>query len=212
MSFLPISKEDMQSRGWDSVDFVFVTGDAYVDHPTFGTAILSRLLESYGFKVAISAQPNMKSDEDFTKFGRPNLAFLVNSGNLDSMVAHYTVAKRRRSEDAYSPGRKTGLRPDRAVTVYTKKIKELFPDCPVIIGGLEASLRRFAHYDYWADKIMPTILLDSGADLLVYGMGEKQTVEIAQRLMYGEYIGNLTDIMGHLLPCSRKQIPPRSVR
>ena len=210
MSFLPISKQDMLDRGWDYVDFVFVTGDAYVDHPSFGAAILSRLLESYGFKVAILAQPDVNTNADFTQFGRPNYGFLVNSGNLDSMVAHYTVAKRKRSEDAYSPGRKMGLRPDRAVTVYTKKLKELYPDCPVIIGGLEASLRRFAHYDYWADKIMPSILVDSGADLLVYGMGEKQVIEIAQRLMYGEYIGSLTDIKGtcYLVPINKYRPGP----
>ena len=185
MPFLPINREDMKKRGWNEVDFVFVTGDAYVDHPTFGAAILSRLLESRGYRVAVLAQPNWKDNFDFTKFGKPRLGFFVNAGNLDSMVAHYTVAKRRRHDDAYSPGKKAGLRPDRAVTVYSKKIKSIYPDIPVVIGGIEASLRRFAHYDYWSNKVMPSVLLDSGADLLSFGMGEHQTVEIAERLAAG---------------------------
>ena len=147
MAFLPITKEEMLARGWDAPDFVLVTGDAYVDHPTFGTAIISRLLEHYGYHVAILSQPDWKTDRDFQRFGKPKLAFLVNAGNIDSMVAHYTVARNRRKTDAYSPGNRPGLRPDRAVTVYSQKCKTLYPDVPVIIGGLEASLRRFAHYD-----------------------------------------------------------------
>lgn len=202
MPFLPVTKEDMKTRGWDEADFVFVTGDAYVDHPTFGPALLSRLLESRGYRVAVSAQPNWKTDYDFTKFGKPRLGFLVSAGNLDSMVAHYTAAKRRRHEDAYSPGKKIGLRPDRAVTVYSQKIKSIYPDVPVIIGGIEASLRRFAHYDYWENKVMPSVLVDSGANLLSYGMGEHQTLEIAERLNNGELPATMTDIRGtcYLVP------------
>ena len=196
MNFLPITKEDLKKRNWDEIDFAVVTGDAYVDHPSFGTAIISRLLESYGFKVGIIAQPNIVKANDFTRFGTPRLGFFVSSGNIDSMVAHYSVSKKRRTEDAYSPGKKAGLRPDRAVIAYTNKIKELFPNSPVIIGGLEASLRRFAHYDYWSDAVRESILFDSGADLLVYGMGERQTREISERLANGEPIHNLTDIKG----------------
>lgn len=196
MAFLPISQADMAVRGWDAPDFVLVTGDAYVDHPTFGTAIISRLLEHEGFHVAILAQPDWHTDRDFMRFGRPKLGFLVNAGNLDSMVAHYTAARKRRSDDAYSPGRKAGRRPDRAVTVYTRKLKQLYPDLPVVIGGLEASLRRFAHYDYWDDSIHPSVLIESGADLLIFGMGEHQIVEIAQRMAAGELPAAMRDIRG----------------
>ncbi len=164
----------MQQRGWEQCDFIFITGDAYVDHPTFGTAIISRVLESAGYNVGIIAQPNWRTDEDFKRLGTPKYGFLVNAGNIDSMVAHYTVAKRPRSADAYSPGNKTGLRPDRAVTVYCRALRKIFGNIPIVIGGLEASLRRFAHYDYWADRVMPSVLIDSGADLLSFGMGEKK--------------------------------------
>ena len=210
MPFLPITKEEIAAMGWDAPDFVLVTGDAYVDHPTFGTAIISRVLESYGYKVAILAQPDWHSNRDFMRFGKPHLGFMVSAGNIDSMVAHYTAARRRRSEDAYSPGNKSGLRPDRAVTVYTKKIKECYPDSPVIIGGLEASLRRFAHYDYWDDKIYPSVLIESGADLLSYGMGESQTIEIAQRLNNGEPINTVTDVLGtcYAIPTSEYKPGP----
>ena len=196
MPFLPVTKQEIIRLGWDVPDFVLVTGDAYVDHPTFGVSIISRVLESYGYKVAILAQPNWRNHTDFTKFGQPRLGFMVTAGNIDSMVAHYTAAKRRRSEDAYSPGGKAGLRPDRAVTVYTKKIKEIYPDSPVVIAGLEASLRRFAHYDYWDNSVHPSVLIESGADLLSYGMGENQTIEIAARLNSGEPVSALTDIRG----------------
>ncbi len=196
MAFLPVSKEEIEALGWDVPDFVLVTGDAYVDHPSFGVAIISRLLESHGYRIAILAQPDWRTGRDFTRFGRPRLGFMVTSGNIDSMVAHYTAARRKRGEDAYSPGGRAGLRPDRAVLVYTKKIKELYPDCPVVIAGLEASLRRFAHYDYWDDAVRPSILLDSGADLLSYGMGERQTIEIASRLRDGEPVSALRDIRG----------------
>ena len=194
--FLPISKKDMQERGIDQLDFIVVTGDAYVDHPTFGTAIISRVLESEGYSVGIIAQPNFKTGAEFLKLGVPRFAFMVNAGNIDSMVAHYTAAKRKRSEDAYSPGCKMGLRPDRAVTVYSRIIKELCPAVPVIIGGLEASLRRFAHYDYWADEVMPSVLLDSKADILSFGMGERQTKEIAKILAGGGKIEDLREIKG----------------
>ena len=194
--FLPISKEDMIARGWDSVDFVYVSGDAYVDHPSFGASIITRVLEAEGFKVGFISQPDWNSDADFKVFGKPKLGFFVSSGNIDSMVAHYTVAKRKRNTDAYSPGGKMGLRPDRAVIVYCNKIREIYGDVPIIIGGLEASLRRFAHYDYWDDKIRPSILFDSKADLISFGMGEKQTAQIAQRLNSGESIKEMHDIKG----------------
>lgn len=194
--FLPISKKDMRRRGIEQLDFICVTGDSYVDHPTFGTAIISRVIEAEGFSVGIIAQPGWKNPNDMMRLGAPKYAFFVNSGNIDSMVAHYTVAKRRRSDDAYTAGGKSGRRPDRALTVYCKLIREAYPDIPIIIGGLEASLRRFAHYDYWDDSVYPSILLDTGANLLSYGMGEKQTAEIAHRLANGEPISALTDIRG----------------
>lgn len=210
MPFLPITKQEMHELGWTEPDFVLVTGDAYVDHPTFGVAIISRVLESHGYKVAILSQPDWRTDKDFTRFGKPRLGFMVTAGNIDSMVAHYTAARRKRSSDAYSPGGKTGFRPDRAITVYTKKIKQLYPESPVIIGGLEASLRRFAHYDYWDDAIHPSVLLSSGADLLSHGMGERQTIEIADRLNAGEPVESLTDILGtcYLVPTEQYQPGP----
>ena len=195
--FLPVNKNDMLNRGWDIVDFVYVNGDAYVDHPSFGASIITRVLEHAGFTVAFLAQPDWRRNDDFTQFGTPRLGFLVSSGNIDSMVAHYSVAKRPRSVDTYSPGGKMGKRPDRAVDVYCHKIREIYgKDMPIIIGGLEASLRRFAHYDYWDDCIKPSILVSSGADLLIYGMGEKQIVEIAERLRNGEDVHSLNDIRG----------------
>ncbi|MCH5314308.1 MAG: YgiQ family radical SAM protein [Eubacterium sp.] len=201
MSFLPITKKEMLERGWEYVDFVYVTGDSYVDHPSFGAAIITRVLESKGYRVAVLSQPDWKSDADFLQFGKPRLAFFVTSGNIDSMVAHYTAAKRLRHDDAYTAGGVAGKRPDRAVIVYSNKLKELFPDTPVIIGGLEASLRRFAHYDYWDDKIRPSILIDSKADLLSFGMGENQTIEIADRLNNGESISTMRDILGTVYAC-----------
>lgn len=185
MSFLPVNKKDMEDRGWDQVDFVLVTGDAYVDHPSFGTAIISRLLERYGYKVAILAQPNWKNAEDFKRFGKPRLGFLINSGNVDSMVNHFSVFKHRRKTDQYSIGGKAGYRPDRAVIVYSNRAKEAYKDVPIIIGGLEASLRRMGHYDYWDDKVRKSILLDSKADILIYGMGERAIIEIAEALESG---------------------------
>ncbi|WP_270942726.1 YgiQ family radical SAM protein [Romboutsia lituseburensis] len=183
--FLPICKQDMIDRGWEELDFVLVTGDAYVDHHSFGTAIISRVLENVGYKVGIIAQPDWKSTDDFMKLGRPRLGFLVNGGNMDSMVNHYSVSKKHREKDMYSPGGKMGLRPDRATIVYCNKIREAYKNVPVIIGGIEASLRRFAHYDYWSDKVRKSMLIDSGADMLVYGMSEKQIVEVANALNDG---------------------------
>ena len=194
--FLPISKEDLKKRNIDQLDFIIVTGDAYVDHPSFGTAIIGRTLESQGFTVGIIPQPRWDSVEDFKKLGTPKYAFLVNSGNIDSMVNHYTAAKKKRHDDLYSPGGKSGFRPDRAVIVYCNKIREAFKDIPIIIGGIEASLRRFAHYDYWSDKVRRSILLDSKADLLSYGMGEKTTIQIAEMFKYGSKISDMTDIRG----------------
>lgn len=199
--FLPINAQEVHNRGWNEVDFVYVNGDAYVDHPSFGAAIITRVLEAKGFRVGFIAQPDWHNCEDFKRFGRPKLGFFVSSGNIDSMVAHYTAAKKRRSDDAYTAGGKSGSRPDRAVIVYCNRIREAFGDIPIIIGGLEASLRRFAHYDYWDDKIRRSIIFDSQADLISYGMGEKQTIEIATRLASGEKISELTDIRGTCYVC-----------
>ena len=196
MAFLPITKEDMQKRGWEQPDFVLVTGDAYVDHPSFGTAIISRQLERFGYKVAILAQPDWRSVDDFRRFGKPRLGFLVNAGNVDSMVNHYSVFKHRRKQDNYSPGGKTGNRPDRAVIVYSGRCKEAYKGIPVIIGGIEASLRRLAHYDYWEDKVRRSILLDAKADILIYGMGERAIVEIAEALDSGMEARDITWIKG----------------
>ena len=194
--FLPVSKEDMEERGWWWYDFLLVTGDAYVDHPSFGTAVIGRALEAEGYRVAVLAQPDWHSADAFRAMGRPRLGVMIGSGNLDSMVAHYTAAKKRRSEDFYSPGKKAGLRPDHAVIVYANRAREAFPDLPIVIGGLEASLRRFAHYDYWDDKVRRSALADAGADILVYGMGEYATREIARRLKKKEPVSSMTDIRG----------------
>lgn len=207
--FLPLSKKEILERGWDVPDFVCVTGDAYVDHPSFGIAIISRLLESLGFRVALLSQP--RSEGDYARYGAPRLGFFVTGGNIDSMVAHYTAAKKRRSDDAYTAGNRAGARPDRALTVYAQAIRRVFPGTPVIIGGLEASFRRFAHYDYWDDTVKPSVLLESGADLLVYGMGERQTAEIAQRLKAGEPVSALTDIKGTCILTTGEGLPQNSV-
>ncbi|MBR2867975.1 MAG: YgiQ family radical SAM protein [Clostridia bacterium] len=205
--FLPVSKEDMTARGWDCADFVYVSGDAYVDHPSFGASIITRVLENAGFRVAFLAQPDWRSDRDFTRFGRPRLGFLVSSGNIDSMVAHYTAAKKKRSDDAYSPGGKAGFRPDRAVIVYCNKIREIYGDIPIVIGGLEASLRRFAHYDYWDDKIRRSILFDSQADLLSFGMGERSMVEIAKLLDEGVPVSDIRDVRGTCYSVDVRETP-----
>lgn len=211
MAFLPMNANEVAQRGWDSVDFVYVSGDSYVDHPSFGAAIITRVLENHGYRVAFLAQPDWKSDKDFTQFDKPNLGFFVTAGNIDSMVAHYTVAKRKRHDDAYTAGGKNGKRPDRAVTVYSNIIRRLYPDSPIIIGGLEASLRRFAHYDYWKDTVMPSILFDSKADIISYGMGEKQTIEIAKRLSEGYTVESLYDIRGICYKVKTTDYIPKSV-
>ncbi len=194
--FLPVSRADMESRGWDGYDFLLVTGDAYVDHPSFGAAVIGRLLEAEGFNIAILSQPEWQDAGAFRAMGAPRLGVLIGAGNLDSMVAHYTAAKKRRSEDFYSPGKKAGLRPDRATIVYASRAREAFPGLPVIIGGLEASLRRFAHYDYWDNRVRRSIIFDAKADLLVYGMGETASLEVARRLRAGEPIDSITDVRG----------------
>ncbi|MGO5066707.1 YgiQ family radical SAM protein [Clostridium sporogenes] len=196
INFLPVSKEDLKKRNIDILDFIIVTGDAYVDHPSFGTAIIGRVLEREGFTVGIIAQPDWKSIDDFKKLGKPKYGFLVNSGNIDSMVNHYTASKKKRHDDFYSPGGKSGYRPDRAVVVYCNKIKEAFKDSPIIIGGIEASLRRFAHYDYWDNAVRRSILEDSSADLLIYGMGEKPVVQISNLLRYGMKIDSIKNVTG----------------
>ncbi len=193
--WLPLTKKEVEKRGWDEVDVVLISGDAYVDHPAFGTAVIGRIMESEGFRVAIVAQPNWKDDlRDFKKFGRPKYFFGVTAGCMDSMVNHYTANKRLRSNDSYTPGGEAGFRPDYATIVYTNILKDLYPDIPVLIGGIEASLRRVTHYDYWQDKLMPTILVDSKADLLVYGMGEQPLREMLKRLKNGEDFSSLHDI------------------
>ena len=194
--FLPICRDDMEKRGWSEADFVFVIGDAYVDHPSFGPAILSRLLERYGYKVCIIAQPDWKNDKSIDVFGKPRLGFLVCGGNMDSMVNHYSVSKKRRQKDAYSPGGEMGLRPDYATTVYCNLIRRTYKDVPIIIGGIEASLRRMAHYDYWSDKLKHSILVDSSADILSYGMGEHSMIEIAEALDSGINVSDITYVRG----------------
>lgn len=194
--FLPVSIEDMKNRNIDALDFVFITGDAYIDHPSFGMAIITRVLENEGFNVGIIAQPDWNNIDEFKKLGKPKLAFLINSGNIDSMVNHYSAAKHKRRNDLYTPNGEMGKRPDRAVIVYSNKAREAYKDVPIIIGGIEASLRRFAHYDYWQDKVRRSILLDSKADILVFGMGEKSIVQIANLLRYGKNIKDIKDIKG----------------
>lgn len=194
-SWLPTSADELKHRDWPYVDVILVSGDAYVDHPSFGAALIGRLLESQGLKVAILPQPNWRDDlRDFKKLGRPRLFFGVTAGNMDSMVNHYTANKRLRSDDAYSPGGKHGFRPDYASVVYTRILKQLYPDVPVLLGGVEASLRRFAHYDYWADEVKPSVLVESGADLLVYGMGEKPVLELVKAIREGQKFSDMRHI------------------
>lgn len=197
MDFLPVCREDMEKRGWTELDFVLITGDAYIDHPSFGAAIISRVLESKGYKVGIIAQPDWHNNDAFKVFGKPRLAFLVTGGNIDSMVNHYSVAKKRRAKDFYSPGGEMGLRPDRATIVYCQKLREIYKyEVPVMIGGLEASLRRLSHYDYWDNRVRRSILLDSQADLLMFGMGEHQIVELADALDSGIAVNDITFVRG----------------
>ena len=203
LDFLPVTKNDIKERNWSEVDFVYVTGDSYVDHPSFGAAIITRVLEAAGFRVAVLSQPDYKSCDDFKRFGKPKLAFLVSSGNIDSMVAHYTVSKKKRSYDYYTAGGKMGRRPDRAVIVYCNRIREAYGDVPIVIGGLEASLRRFAHYDYWDDKVRRSILVDSRADILSYGMGENALLRIAELLSRGVPIKKIRDVRGTVYLAAR---------
>ncbi len=194
--FLPVSRQDLAERGWDKCDIILVTGDAYVDHPSYGAAIIGRVLEDAGYKVGIISQPDWKTSGDFLALGRPRLFFGITAGNLDSMVSNYTASKKPRRTDDYSPGGRPGLRPNRATIVYANKVKELFPDAPVVLGGVEASLRRLAHFDYWAEDVRRSILADAKADILVYGMGESQVLEIARRLRDGEDVKKLKNIRG----------------
>ena len=192
--FLPVCRKDMEDRGWEQVDFVYVIGDAYVDHPSFGHAIISRLLESRGYRVGIISQPDWRDPESIAIYGEPRLAFLVSAGNMDSMVNHYSVSKKRRKTDAYTPGGVMGKRPDHACTVYGNLIRQTYKKTPVILGGIEASLRRLAHYDYWSDSLKRSVLLDSGADMISYGMGERSIAEIADALDAGIPVEELTYI------------------
>ncbi len=208
--FLPTTQQDLDARGWDSCDFIIVSGDAYVDHPSFGTALIGRLLESQGYRVGIIAQPDWRNADDFRRLGRPGLAFLVSAGNLDSMVAHYTSTRKPRSRDAYSPGGIPGKRPDRAVITYTMRIRQAYSGIPVIIGGIEASLRRLSHYDYWSDRIRRSILLDAKADLLIYGMAERAITEIAARLRTGAAISTIKDVPGTVTAIQKQQISATS--
>ena len=205
--FLPVDREDCIKRGWDQLDFILVSGDAYVDHPSFGTAVIGRVLERRGYRVGIMAQPDWKDKNAFKVLGEPRLGFLVTSGNIDSMVNHYTVAKRRRKEDLYSPGGKSGHRPDRAVITYSSILRELYNQTPIILGGIEASLRRMAHFDYWSGKVRRSILLDAKADLIVYGMGEKQIIQIAEGLESGLPVEELTFIPGTVYKTKDKSRP-----
>lgn len=194
MAFLPITLDEMKKYGWDKADFVYVIGDAYIDHPSFGPAIISRVLENFGYKVCIISQPNINNEKDFQIFGNPKYGFLVSSGNIDSMVNHYSVSKKRRDKDFYTPGAIMGKRPDRAVIRYCNVLRKLYPNTPIIAGGIEASLRRLAHYDYWDDKVRNSILIDSQADLILYGMGEKTIVEVADALASGMKVNEITHI------------------
>ena len=204
MPFLPITKEELKG---EEADFVMIMPEAYVDHPSFGHAIISRLINEYGYRIGLIPQP--QTDDDYKKFGKPKIAFIISGGVVDSMVNNYTVAKIKRKTDCYSEGGKYGLRPDRAVTVYSKKLKSLFPDSAVIIGGIEASLRRMAHYDYWSDSVMPSILVDSGADLLMYGMGEKEWWDILERVDKGLPIKDIKDVEGTAFLSSYENLPDR---
>ena len=204
-SFLPISESDMRKRGWPELDVLLVSADAYVDHPSFACALLGRLLESHGYRVGIIAQPDWRNKESLLVMGKPRLCCMISGGNIDSMVAHYTSTKKKRSTDQYSPGGKSGLRPDRPTIVYSNLARQAFGDTPLIIGGLEASLRRLAHYDYWQDLVRKSILQDSKADLLVYGMGELQTIEITDRLAEGQDISQIRDIQGTCFSMSAKE-------
>ncbi len=210
--FMPISRNDMEERGIDRLDFVYIIGDAYVDHPSFGAAIISRILEYHGYTVGIIAQPDTSDPKSVLRLGLPRLAWLVTAGNIDSMVAHYTAAKKKRSDDMYSPGGKGGRRPDRAATVYCKMCRAAAPQIPLLCGGLEVSLRRFAHYDYWKDTVMESVLVDTGADILMYGMGEHSMIELADRLAKGEDVRSIRDVRGTCYLCDPRETPYGAVQ
>ena len=212
MGFMPICRRDMEERGISQLDFVYVLGDAYVDHPSFGAAIISRLLEYKGYTVGIIAQPDFRDPESVLRLGKPKLAWLVSAGNIDSMVAHYTVAKKPRADDLYSPAGKNGRRPDRAATVYCRLCRKAAPEIPILCGGLEVSLRRFAHYDYWLDRVMPSVLVDSGADILMFGMGEHSMAELADRLASGEDVRSIRDVRGTCYLCDPSETPLGAVQ
>lgn len=212
MAFMPISKSDMKERGIDQLDFVYILGDAYVDHPSFGVAIITRVLEYHGYTVGIIAQPNWNDVNSYLILGKPRLAWLVSAGNIDSMVAHYTVAGRKRSDDFYTAGGKAGKRPDRAATVYSNMCRKAAPEIPILCGGLEVSLRRFAHYDYWKNCVMPSVLVDMQADLLMFGMGEHQIAEIADRLNAGENIKKIRNVRGTCYLCEPSETPYGAVQ
>ncbi|MDX2321740.1 MAG: YgiQ family radical SAM protein, partial [Moritella sp.] len=194
--FFPMSRQEMDDLGWDSCDIILVSGDAYVDHPSFGMAIIGRMLESQGFRVGMIAQPNWHSKDEFMQLGKPNLFFGVTAGNMDSMINRYTAERRMRHDDAYTPNNEGGKRPDRAVMVYTQRCKEAYKGVPVVIGGIEASLRRIAHYDYWSDKVRRSVIFDAKADILIYGNAERPLVEVAHRISRGEDISTITDVRG----------------
>src|SRR5919109_658197 len=204
----PTTRAEMKARAWDEVDIVFVTGDAYVDHPSFAMAILHRVLEAAGFRVAMLSQPDWRSCQPWQQFGRPRLFFAISAGNMDSLINHYTANKKVRNDDAYSPGGRIGLRPDRATLPYCHRAREAFYGVPVIAGGVEASLRRLAHYDYWGDTVRRSILLDCKADLIVYGMGEPAIVEIARRLAAGQSVRDLRDLRGVAYALGAAETPP----
>ena len=206
-AFLPVSREDMEARGWDRLDFLFVSGDAYVDHPSFAAALIGRLLEREGYRVGIAAQPDWRRDDDFIVMGRPRLGVLVGAGNLDSMLGKLTASRKARVVDAYSPGGQKGRRPDRATLVYCQQVRRIWGNIPLIVGGIEASLRRFAHYDYWSDSLRRSILIDSQADLLVYGMGERQILEIARALSDGVPVGAIREARGTCYAAERDDLP-----
>src|SRR5216683_727689 len=206
---LPMSRAEMAARGWEGVDIVFVSGDAYVDHPSFAMAILARVLENAGFRVGMLCQPDWRSADPWRTFGPPRLCFAISAGNMDSMINHYTASRKVRNDDAYSPGGRIGLRPDRATLPYCHRAREAFPGVPIIAGGVEASLRRLAHYDYWSDTVRRSILLDAKSDLLVYGMGEKAIVEIARRLAAGQKVRDLRDLPGVAFALGANESPPR---
>ena len=209
---LPMSAAEMRQRGWDEVDVVFVTGDAYIDHPSFAMAILGRVLEAAGYRIAILSQPDWQSCDDWRRFGRPRLFFAISAGNMDSMINHYTANRKVRNDDAYSPGGRIGQRPDRATLAYCQRARQAYKGVPIVAGGVEASLRRLAHYDYWSDKVRRSILLDSKADLVVYGMGESSIVEIAHRLAGGETVRDLRDMRGVAFALGASESPPTDVR